>query len=42
MDSKGEPNPYSIHQGMPVLSGVKYITKWHRERPWSATPLTTY
>ena len=43
MDVAGLPNPYSIHQGMPVLSGVKYIiTKWHRERPWSFTPLTTY
>lgn len=43
MDSEGRPNPYSLHQGMPVLSGVKYIiTKWHRERPWSSTPLTTY
>jgi prolyl 4-hydroxylase len=43
MDAEGQPSPYSIHQGMPVLSGVKYIvTKWHRERPWSATPLTTY
>ena len=43
MDAEGQPNPYSIHQGMPVLSGVKYIiTKWHRERPWSSLPLTTY
>ena len=24
-----------IHQGMPVVAGVKYIiTKWYRERPW--------
>lgn len=43
MDAEGLPNPYSIHQGMPVVSGVKYIiTKWHRERPWSFTPLATY
>lgn len=43
MDMAGLPNPYSIHQGMPVVSGVKYvITKWHRERPWSFTQLTTY
>ena len=43
MDKEGMPNPYSIHQGMPVLSGVKYIiTKWHRERPWSFTSFTAY
>ena len=28
-------NPATIHQGMKVRSGVKYvITKWFRERPW--------
>lgn len=28
-------NPATIHHGMKVRSGVKYvITKWHRERPW--------
>jgi prolyl 4-hydroxylase len=43
MDADGMPNPYSIHQGMPVVRGVKYIiTKWHRERPWSSTPLPGY
>lgn len=43
MDSEGQPNPYSLHQGMPVLSGVKYIiTKWHREAPWSSTPFIPY
>jgi len=31
----GSPNPSTIHQGMKVRSGVKYvITKWFRERPW--------
>jgi prolyl 4-hydroxylase len=31
----GSPNPSTIHQGMPVRAGVKYvITKWFRERPW--------
>ncbi|MDB5707496.1 MAG: hypothetical protein JWN66_4612 [Sphingomonas bacterium] len=31
----GTPNPATIHQGMKVRSGVKYvITKWFRERPW--------
>lgn len=42
LDSVGEPNPFSLHQGMPVEKGVKYvITKWYRERPWaeSAAPL---
>ena len=36
LDSNGEPNLYSLHQGMPVIAGVKYIiTKWYRERPWA-------
>nr|WP_034159414.1 2OG-Fe(II) oxygenase [Sphingomonas sp. ERG5] len=31
----GTPNPATIHQGMKVRSGVKYVvTKWFRERPW--------
>ncbi|KQU62263.1 oxygenase [Sphingomonas sp. Leaf339] len=31
----GSPNPATLHQGMKVRSGVKYvITKWYRERPW--------
>jgi prolyl 4-hydroxylase len=35
MDSEGEPNRFTLHQGMPVIAGVKYvITKWFRERPW--------
>jgi len=43
MDEAGEPNPYSIHQGMPVVAGTKYvITKWHRERPWSHSSIITY
>ena len=30
----GTPNPATIHQGMKVRRGVKYIiTKWFRERP---------
>lgn len=30
----GSPNPNSLHQGMPVEAGIKYvITKWFRERP---------
>jgi prolyl 4-hydroxylase len=33
--SDGIPNPATIHHGMKVRAGVKYIiTKWYRERPW--------
>lgn len=29
----GSPNPWTLHEGMPVGSGTKYIvTKWYRER----------
>ncbi|WP_324748725.1 2OG-Fe(II) oxygenase [Sphingomonas sp. LY54] len=36
LDPAGEPNDLSVHQGMPVEAGVKYIiTKWYRERPWT-------
>jgi prolyl 4-hydroxylase len=43
LDAIGEPNPFSLHQGMPVTAGTKYIiTKWHRERPWGYTNVTTY
>lgn len=31
----GEPNEDTLHAGLPVVSGVKYIiTKWYRTRPW--------
>ncbi|HEU4961660.1 MAG TPA: 2OG-Fe(II) oxygenase [Sphingomonas sp.] len=31
----GTLNPATLHQGMKVRAGVKYvITKWFRERPW--------
>jgi prolyl 4-hydroxylase len=31
----GRPNPNTIHHGMKVRKGVKYvITKWYREKPW--------
>jgi prolyl 4-hydroxylase len=37
LDGEGRGNTYSLHQGMPVTAGVKYIiTKWNRERPWIA------
>lgn len=36
LDRYGQPNPFSLHQGMPVEAGVKYvITKWYRERFWN-------
>ncbi|HEV2078892.1 MAG TPA: 2OG-Fe(II) oxygenase [Allosphingosinicella sp.] len=36
LDRHGLPNMHSLHQGMPVEAGVKYvITKWYRERPWT-------
>ena len=35
MDEFGMPNAPSLHQGMPVAAGTKYVlTKWYRERPW--------
>ena len=34
-DPEGVPNPWTLHAGMPVVRGVKYIiTKWYRTRPW--------
>ena len=34
MAADGSPNPRSLHQGMPVEAGMKYVlTKWFRERP---------
>ena len=31
----GRPNPNTLHHGMKVRKGVKYvITKWYRELPW--------
>ena len=31
----GSLNPATLHAGMPVRKGVKYvITKWFREKPW--------
>lgn len=34
-DPEGNPNPWTIHAGTPVVRGVKYIiTKWYRARRW--------
>jgi prolyl 4-hydroxylase len=33
MAPDGSPNPWTLHEGMPVEAGSKYIvTKWYRER----------
>lgn len=35
MAADGSPNARTLHEGMPVVEGVKYIvTKWFREAPW--------
>ena len=43
LDAEGAPNPFSLHRGLPVTGGVKYIvTKWYRERPWIETEARVY
>ena len=40
---EGEPNVWTLHQGMKVREGVKYIiTKWFRELPWIHGSTSTY
>lgn len=35
IDRSGQPNEATLHCGMKVRRGAKYvITKWYRERPW--------
>ncbi|WP_425230262.1 prolyl hydroxylase family protein [Sphingomonas sp.] len=35
MNPDGSPNDKTLHEGMPVVAGVKYIvTKWFREGSW--------
>lgn len=35
MKLDGSPNPLTLHEGMPVVKGVKYVvTKWFRENHW--------
>lgn len=43
MDADGEPHPDTIHEGMPVTKGVKYIiTKWFREGAWLPSDAKPY
>ncbi|MGF1550628.1 MAG: prolyl hydroxylase family protein [Sphingomonadaceae bacterium] len=43
LDAEGQPNFMSLHQGMPVEKGLKYIiTKWYRERPWGSQAPAAY
>jgi prolyl 4-hydroxylase len=43
LDEYGQPNPFSLHQGMPVEAGLKYvITKWYRERAWLQSSAPAY
>ena len=36
MDRDGRPNPGTLHAGLPVERGTKYVvTKWYRAAPWS-------
>ena len=43
MLADGSPNYDTLHEGMQVLEGTKYIvTKWFRENPWLRTPIDTY
>lgn len=38
MNADGSPNMSTLHEGMAVVEGTKYIiTKWFRERPWTPT-----
>lgn len=35
MNADGSPNRQTLHEGMPVVAGTKYIvTKWFREAAW--------
>jgi prolyl 4-hydroxylase len=39
MAPDGSPNTRTLHEGMPVVEGTKYIiTKWFRESPWGTRP----
>lgn len=35
MAPDGRPNPRTLHAGMPVTQGMKYVlTRWYRAKPW--------
>ncbi len=41
MRADGSPNAETLHAALPVIRGVKYVlTKWYRERPWKAVPVS--
>jgi prolyl 4-hydroxylase len=43
MADDGEPNNDTLHEGMRVSEGTKYIvTKWFREEPWLRAPIRTF
>ena len=43
MSPDGSPNYDTLHEGMRVLEGTKYIvTKWFRENAWIKGPVPTY
>ena len=43
MNVDGSPNDKTLHEGMPVIEGVKYIiTKWFREGNWMAGGKSAY
>lgn len=43
MKPDGTPNTGTLHEGTPVVQGVKYvITKWFREHAWVRTAIRTY
>lgn len=43
MKPDGTPNTGTLHEGTPVVQGVKYvITKWFREHAWVKTAIRTY
>nr|WP_184090698.1 2OG-Fe(II) oxygenase [Sphingomonas xinjiangensis] len=43
MAPDGSPNYDTIHEGMRVMEGTKYIiTKWFREEPWIRGPIPTF
>ncbi|RYD50299.1 MAG: oxygenase, partial [Sphingomonadales bacterium] len=43
MEPDGSPNYDTLHEGMRVIEGKKYIiTKWFRENAWIKGPVPTY